>query len=344
MWLYLPGWPSSSRDTEDSDSASRSQPAPGLWCTSSGEHSPRASSWPGWRKRPWWRLLSGTTCPPSTADRFAASWIASLAEAPVRTSASQESAPASWVFEADFGERCSESYARQGLLSFSGKTSGEPSLPLWTWSRRTLRASDSELRRALWALRMLEPRTSGNDSSSWPTPRGTDGAKGGPNQTMKGKPSLTNLAAHWPTPTVDGNHNRKACSPTSGDGLATVAKNWATPMSSARERTPKEFKRGNPNLAAQAQKFWSTPVAHDSKDTGAPSEFSRNTPSLLPQAMQRAGEIGAALNPCFVEALMGLPSGWSLPRSASNSSETASFPSRPPPHSSSAGNDSSEDE
>ena len=33
----------------------------------------------------------------------------------------------------------------------------------------------------------------------------------------------------WPTPTVNGNHNYKGCSPTSQDGLATVAKNWHTP-------------------------------------------------------------------------------------------------------------------
>lgn len=35
-----------------------------------------------------------------------------------------------------------------------------------------------------------------------------------------------------PTPTVNGNHNRKGASATSGDGLATVVKMWPTPQAS----------------------------------------------------------------------------------------------------------------
>lgn len=31
-------------------------------------------------------------------------------------------------------------------------------------------------------------------------------------------------SSSWPTPTVNGNNNRKGCSPTSGDGLTTVVK------------------------------------------------------------------------------------------------------------------------
>ena len=56
-----------------------------------------------------------------------------------------------------------------------------------------------------------------------PTPRASDGAKGGPNQLQGGKPPLANIAAHWATPTECGNYNRKGASPTSGDGLATQA-------------------------------------------------------------------------------------------------------------------------
>jgi hypothetical protein len=77
----------------------------------------------------------------------------------------------------------------------------------------------------------------------------------------------------WPTPTVCGNYNRKGASATSGDGLAT------------------------------AVRMWPTPTAHNSKETNAPSEANRNTPTLAAQA-------GGKLNPMWVEWLMGWPLGW----------------------------------
>lgn len=77
-----------------------------------------------------------------------------------------------------------------------------------------------------------------------------------------------------PTPTVTGNHNRRGASPTSGDGLATYV----------RERVP-------------------TPTAHNAKEGGFPAEHTRNTPTLAAQA-------GGALNPAWVEWLMGWPVGW----------------------------------
>ena len=69
----------------------------------------------------------------------------------------------------------------------------------------------------------------------------------------------------WATPTVEGNHDRKGLSPTSGDVLPT--------------------------------------------------------------------QVGGALNPTWVEWLMGLPLGWT----ASALSETESSPSKPPVLSSSSG-------
>ena len=77
----------------------------------------------------------------------------------------------------------------------------------------------------------------------------------------------------WPTPTVCGNYNRKGASASSGDGLAT------------------------------AMLKWTTPTARNAKETNAPSESDRNTPTL-------AAQVGGQLNPDWVEALMGWPPGW----------------------------------
>ena len=49
-------------------------------------------------------------------------------------------------------------------------------------------------------------------------------------------------------------------------------------------------------------KMWPTPTAHNAKETAAPSEHLRNTPTLAAQA-------GGSLNPTWVEWLMGFPEG-----------------------------------
>jgi len=49
--------------------------------------------------------------------------------------------------------------------------------------------------------------------------------------------------------------------------------------------------------------YWPTPTAHNAKETNAPSESQRNTPTLAAQA-------GGMLNPTWVEWLMGWPLGW----------------------------------
>lgn len=326
MWLHLPKFCRSSLATADSTSALRPPAEPDLWCWSSGTPSPRPSSWRGWKKRPWRRLLSGTTCPPSMADAGVASWIASLAAVPAKTSPSPGSGLDSLVREAASGGPCSASPTRQGLLLFSGRTSEEQSPPRWTWSRKTLRTSASELRLALSALQMWVLPTSDSDSSSWPTPsatpygsnqsessgaavrpslqmlaqrwptpRASDGAKGGPNQSMHGKPALASLAANWPTPT------------------ATDA---AVRMGGAGQHRP-----------------------HETSGTieGGGLPHGRHSDSLPVQV--RRGTPGMVLNPAFVEALMGVPRGWTSPSlmTVSASSVTASSGNKRRRRSSSAG-------
>lgn len=95
----------------------------------------------------------------------------------------------------------------------------------------------------------------------------------------------------WPTPTVCGNYNRKGASKTSGDGLAT------------------------------AVRMWPTPTAHNAKETNAPSESERNTPTLAAQA-------GGALNPNWVEWLMG----WPIGHTALKQSEMVKSQPLPQPH------------
>jgi hypothetical protein len=49
--------------------------------------------------------------------------------------------------------------------------------------------------------------------------------------------------------------------------------------------------------------MWPTPTAHNAKETNAPSESNRNTPTL-------AAKAGGTLNPAWVEWLMAFPIGF----------------------------------
>jgi DNA (cytosine-5)-methyltransferase 1 len=67
--------------------------------------------------------------------------------------------------------------------------------------------------------------------------------------------------------------------------------------------TQRRLKIGKQVSLEAAVKYWTTPTAHNAKETNAPSESNRNTPTLAAQA-------GGALSPMWVEWLMGWPLGW----------------------------------
>ena len=81
----------------------------------------------------------------------------------------------------------------------------------------------------------------------------------------------------------------------------------ATSTNKAEQTYQRDLQRiGNPTwqaVLAVAARKWPTPTAHNAKEMAAPSEYQRNTPTLAAQA-------GGALNPPWVEWLMGWPIGW----------------------------------
>jgi len=73
-------------------------------------------------------------------------------------------------------------------------------------------------------------------------------------------------------------------------GMTADGQCWALPMSALR-------------IKGTGSGLWPTPTAHNAKEGGFQSEHDRNTPTLAAQA-------GGALNPTWVEWLMGWPLGW----------------------------------
>jgi len=174
MWLYLPRAcfesSASSLAAADSTSEFTSQPGAerGLWCTSSGTPMQRPASWPGWRRRPWHRLLSGTTLSASAAARGVEWWIASLSGVPVRTSASPEDRPGFAVAGVGSFSRGSASPTSARLRSFSGKTS-EAHLALSPTYSPPSRATVTPAAQSAFVLLTWVPLTDGDEFLCWPS-------------------------------------------------------------------------------------------------------------------------------------------------------------------------------
>lgn len=73
---------------------------------------------------------------------------------------------------------------------------------------------------------------------------------------------------------------------------------WPTPIHS----DWKNMDTANQMTLSKVIRMWPTPTAHNAKEGAYPSEYERNTPTLSAQA-------GGALNPMWVEWLMGFPLG-----------------------------------
>lgn len=83
------------------------------------------------------------------------------------------------------------------------------------------------------------------------------------------------------------------------------------------DKTPGQT--GGTTLAGYV-KYWPTPTSHNAKETNAPSEAERNTPTL-------AAAVGGKLNPTWVEWLMGFPTEFT----ALKDWVTRKFPCKPQP-------------
>ena len=132
----------------------------------------------------------------------------------------------------------------------------------------------------------------------------------------------------WPTPTVNGNHNRRGVWKKSGDGLATAVKMMPTPntMDHLPPRSPEAMKKmyeghrkgrtAPSNLREWVNpEMWPTPVAHEARlgyqrrDTGKKGKQKSLSTEVIDDGGGREKVIGQ-LHCEWVEWLMGWPVGW----------------------------------
>lgn len=181
MWLYIPQQylqtslpgshcvPASAASSSDCTSPSLSIE---LFVMSSETLSPRPLSWPGWRTRPWLKLLSGVTCAPSTAARGVAAFISSLPA----THASRSPMPAGGWETATPGTCGPRLHALSGKFDPSGSSARMSTVTSqWDWPRssESFQQWATQLKRACFLRLKSAHPTYGAGSSFWPTPVAT---------------------------------------------------------------------------------------------------------------------------------------------------------------------------
>ena len=167
-----------------------------------------------------------------------------------------------------------------------------------------------------------------SSSPPYPTPSsvpyGSSGNGTGNNTDSRGRPSLDSMARCWPTPMHrdgKGGHvsDQTFNKPGRGPMLHEAVERWfPTPIASGEDKGP-TYPRGNPTLQGVAR-CWPTPATTDAAaaargttTTGVMHPGTSLTDALrghLPPGTPTRGPDGMVLCPEFVEALMGLPAGW----------------------------------
>jgi len=224
------------------------------------------------------RSLYGLTCERLTAARGAELLMSYRAAFRAKTSAARAKAKASGGGAAGCGRSSLESFARLDRASRSWRTShisldGESTSFSGTWPKAgTMRNG------VCWERTTPELPTSASASGFWPTPRAEERGQYQRDRGEIGKEraTLTGSVKVWfPTPRA-----------TSGGG-----------------RISPDAKDHRLNLVERI-KMLPTPTTQDAKNNGSPSQQTkRNTVPLN-------AVVGGALNPQFVEWLMGWPLNW----------------------------------
>jgi hypothetical protein len=222
------------------------------------------------------------------------------AVSPAKTSAAPEGEPASMASDPGCGPNSLELFAsydpdtslwRTLQLSFIpfdaesvSSSQHRSEVFLGTWPRAGMTRSGNVFRRPPLVLRISE-----TGCSLWPTPVVPNGGR-----SPRGGMSPSGMTPDGKKRQVDLQHAVRM----------VEARMWPTPNATDGSKAPKFFPRGNPSLP-QAVNMFPTPTASDA--AGGPA-YSR-PPSQEGSPTLKESTPGA-LNPMWVEWLMGFPAEW----------------------------------
>ena len=258
-----------------------------------------------WKRDSWTRHLSGRILRPSLGQRFATEWTSSLGATHASHSVQPANAGAKTT-QGTCGPTSQTAFDFSGLGAASLRTSKDIS----AWGCPTLSKTWQEWvieRRGAYSARLnAAHHTRESGSSSWPTAATRDykGQSGSGRQERKGHPAdtLPNAMAQWPSPVASevrqGFQDRSRGMKGQQESLTTVV------IKQAGQAVQTSSSTDGSRLGS-----WATPEAknHVGYQVGTDG---KKWPRL-------GSQTGGKLNPRWVETLMGLPVGWTMPSCAS---------------------------
>jgi len=284
-----------------------------------------------WKRDSWTQLLSGRILRLSHGKNFVAAWTSSQGD--TRASHSQPLGSASVLKTQDTSGHI---YQPELLQCDQVPVSLKMSRDISRWGCPTLSKTWQDWvieRRGAYSQRLKLARpTKEKESSSWPTANARDWKDGDGKCNQRAldaghQNTLARAATCWPTPcAMEAEKAGKFDKGQMGQSLSALANRgelglpapassskignrqelWSTPRTGATDSSRPNNKGGIP-LADQAKRLeaWATPRTE--MDSGA----HRGTPDTL-HSQVKAQSTGK-LNPRWVETLMGLPIGWTMP-------------------------------
>src|SRR6266536_4409376 len=230
-----------------------------------------------------------------------------------RTSATPDDGPASEVSGPGSGPGWRPSFAYYDPDGCCWRTWQQSLVEGWDEFSETWPRSGTTRSGIAYRLPASVPLTSVTDGSRLPTPSASSyGTNQSPSPGAAVRPSLETMARNglWPTPTtkdsIGARNFRADGTPYDAEGrfgptLTDVVRGfWPTPKGSASHYgQPREDDWGD----LQAVLRWPTPTARDGASGPGQAASSTGGPNLRTV-------IGGALNPTWVEWLIGLPLGW----------------------------------
>lgn len=231
---------------------------------------------------------SGTTSAPLTESHSEGTSTSLQEASPVRTSRQLGKVPASQAPAPAYGLKCTESFAKYTPATHSWKTPQCSLLEDLDEYSETWPKSGIMLHGACWELPTAAPPTAGTESGflhMMPTPTACNAPNKGSN--THGPKSLLEVAR------TDWNPEETWRTPQASDWKHTGYSEEALARRRAKGR----------QLSLAASIMYPTPTCQDASNNGGKAQTERNTPPLN-------AVVGGALNPVWVEWLMGWPLGW----------------------------------